>query len=91
MAQGARIVRNYFSDHTFAGDNGGEPIRLGLGGIVLRHGNRSRIEANFILAGSNGIRIYGNDHLIVNNYTEQIGGSGIRWPGRYGDAWRPPG
>ncbi|MEV0800529.1 polysaccharide lyase 6 family protein [Kribbella sp. NPDC050281] len=122
MAQGVRIVRNYFSDHTFAGDNGGEPIRLGLsgrslsdagalveqnlferangdpeaisvkssgntirqntirdslGGIVLRHGNRSRIEANFILAGSNGIRIYGNDHLIVNNYTEQIGGSGI--------------
>jgi poly(beta-D-mannuronate) lyase len=122
MARGVRITRNYFSDHTFAGDNGGEPIRLGLsgrslsdagavveynlfervdgdpeaisvkssgntiryntirdslGGIVLRHGNRTRVDGNFILAGSNGIRIYGNDHLIVNNYVEQVGGSGI--------------
>ncbi|MFB6722202.1 polysaccharide lyase 6 family protein [Kribbella sp. NPDC056345] len=122
MARGVRIARNYFSDHTFAGDNGGEPIRLGLsgrslsdagaiveenlferangdpeaisvkssanvirhntvrsslGGIVLRHGNRSRVEGNFILAGSNGIRIYGNDHLIVNNYVERVSGSGI--------------
>jgi poly(beta-D-mannuronate) lyase len=122
MARGVRIVRNYFSDHTFGGDNGGEPIRLGLsgrslsdagaiveenlferangdpeaisvkstgnfiryntvrsslGGIVLRHGNKSRVEGNFLLAGSNGIRIYGNDHLIVNNYAERISGSGI--------------
>jgi poly(beta-D-mannuronate) lyase len=122
MARGVHILRNYFSDHTFPGDNGGEPIRLGLsgrslsdagaiveqnlferadgdpeaisvkssgntirdntirdslGGIVLRHGNKSRIEGNFILAGSNGIRIYGNDHLIVNNYVEQVSGAGI--------------
>ena len=122
MARGVRIVRNYFSDHTYAGDNGGEPIRLGLsgrslsdagavveenlfercdgdpeaisvkssantirhntirdslGGIVLRHGNKTRVDGNYILAGSNGIRIYGNDHLVVNNYTEQLGGAGI--------------
>ncbi|MET7277323.1 polysaccharide lyase 6 family protein [Kribbella sp. NPDC005582] len=122
MARGVRIVRNYFSDHTFAGDNGGEPIRLGLsgrslsdagaiveenlferangdpeaisvkssgniirantvrsslGGIVLRHGNRTRVDGNFILAGSNGIRIYGNDHLVVNNYVERVSGAGI--------------
>ncbi|TDD29793.1 lyase precursor [Kribbella turkmenica] len=122
MARGVRISRNHFSDHTFAGDNGGEPIRLGLsgrslsdagaiveynlfervdgdpeaisvkssgntiryntirdslGGIVLRHGNRSRVEGNHLLAGSNGIRIYGNDHMIVNNYLERIGGSGV--------------
>jgi parallel beta-helix repeat protein len=122
MAHGLHILRNYFSDHTYAGDNGGEPIRLGLsgrsladagalveqnlferangdpeaisvkssgntirdntirdslGGIVLRHGNRSRVEGNFILAGSNGIRIYGNDHLIVNNYVERVAGAGI--------------
>lgn len=122
MARGVLVQRNYFSDHTFTGDNGGEPIRLGLsgrslsdagalielnlferangdpeaisvksgsntirdntirnslGGIVLRHGNKSRVEGNFILAGSNGIRIYGNDHLIVNNYVENVSGSGI--------------
>lgn len=30
MAAGVEVFRNYFSDHTFPGDNGGEPIRLGV-------------------------------------------------------------
>ncbi len=30
MAQGVHIYRNHFRDHTFPGDNGGEPIRLGV-------------------------------------------------------------
>ncbi|NEA37325.1 polysaccharide lyase 6 family protein [Streptomyces sp. SID13031] len=122
MSRGVHIVRNYFSDHTFGGSNGGEPIRLGLsgrslsdagaiveqnlferangdpeaisvkscsntirdntvrnslGGIVLRHGSRSRVEGNFILNGTNGIRMYGNDHLVVNNYVEKVTGAGI--------------
>ncbi|MEV6409988.1 polysaccharide lyase 6 family protein [Kribbella sp. NPDC051718] len=122
MARGVHILRNYFSDHTFGGSNGGEPIRLGLsgrslsdagaiveqnlferangdpeaisvkscsntirdntvrnslGGIVLRHGSRSRVEGNFILNGTNGIRMYGNDHLVVNNYVEKVTGAGI--------------
>ena len=122
MAQNVRIHHNHFSDHTFPGDNGGEPIRLGvspralssahaiveynlfercngdpeaisvkssdntvryntirdsLGGIVLRHGNRTRIESNHILNGQNGIRIYGNDHVIVNNVLAGIAGSGV--------------
>ncbi|MFJ8917516.1 chondroitinase-B domain-containing protein [Amycolatopsis sp. NPDC102389] len=113
MAAGVEVFRNYFSDHTFAGSNGGEPIRLGvspralstagakveynlferangdpeaisvkssgnfirnntirnsLGGIVLRHGNKTVVDSNFILDGKEGIRIYGNDHKIVNNY-----------------------
>ncbi|RZT17094.1 poly(beta-D-mannuronate) lyase [Kribbella sp. VKM Ac-2569] len=122
MARGVHITRNYFRDHTFPGDNGGEPIRLGLspralstagavvefnlferangdpeaisvkssgntirhntirdslGGIVLRHGNATRVEGNYLLSGENGIRIYGNDHLIVNNYVERISGTGV--------------
>lgn len=122
MAEGVHITRNHFRDHTFPGDNGGEPIRLGvspralatagavvefnlfehadgdpeaisvkssgntirhntirdsLGGIVLRHGNHNRVEGNYLLSGQNGIRIYGDDHLIVNNYLETITGSGI--------------
>ncbi|GAA3551255.1 polysaccharide lyase 6 family protein [Kribbella ginsengisoli] len=122
MARGVHILRNYFSDHTFGGSNGGEPIRLGLsgrslsdagaiveqnlferangdpeaisvkscsntirdntvrnslGGIVLRHGSRSRVEGNFLLNGTNGIRMYGNDHLVVNNYVEKVTGAGI--------------
>ncbi|MFB6723217.1 polysaccharide lyase 6 family protein [Kribbella sp. NPDC056345] len=50
-------------------------IRNSLGGIVLRHGNGSRVESNYILSGTNGIRIYGNDHLIVNNYVDGVNGS----------------
>ncbi|TDU84256.1 poly(beta-D-mannuronate) lyase [Kribbella voronezhensis] len=122
MAQRTNIARNYFRDHTYSGDNGGEPIRLGVsgralstadatveynlfervngdpeaisvkssgntiryntirsstGGIVLRHGNENRVESNYLLSGANGIRIYGNDHLIVNNYVGGVGSAGI--------------
>ncbi|MFF1822820.1 polysaccharide lyase 6 family protein [Kribbella sp. NPDC058245] len=122
MAQGVHVYRNHFSDHSFPGDNGGEPIRLGLspralstagaliesnlferangdpeaisvkssgnlirhntirsslGGIVLRHGNANRVEGNYLLSGKNGIRIYGNDHQIVNNYLSDIAGTGV--------------
>ncbi|GAA1519084.1 polysaccharide lyase 6 family protein [Kribbella lupini] len=122
MARRTYILRNHFRDHSFSGDNGGEPIRLGvssralsdagatveynlfervdgdpeaisvkssgntvryntirssLGGIVLRQGNDNRVEGNYLLAGSNGIRIYGNDHLIVNNYVGGVSGAGI--------------
>ncbi|MCX5205428.1 polysaccharide lyase 6 family protein [Streptomyces sp. NBC_00237] len=113
MAQNVHIFKNHFSDHSFTGDNGGEPIRLGSsgralsgakavveynlfdrcdgdpeaisvkssdntvryntvrdsrGGIVLRHGNRTRVEGNYLIDGKDGIRLYGNDHLIVNNH-----------------------
>ncbi|GAA0587554.1 lyase precursor [Kribbella sandramycini] len=52
-------------------------IRNSLGGIVLRHGNDNRVESNYILGGDNGIRIYGNDHLIVNNYVDGVGSAGV--------------
>lgn len=113
MAQRLTIFKNHFADHSFAGANGGEPIRLGVsgralssagavveqnlfercdgdpetisvkssdntiryntirdsrGGIVLRHGNRSTVEGNYLIDGANGVRVYGNDHLVVNNY-----------------------
>jgi poly(beta-D-mannuronate) lyase len=122
MALRVHIFRNYFSDQSFSGANGGEPIRLGVspralssahavvefnlferangdpeaisvkssdntiryntirnsqGGIVLRHGNRNRIDGNYVLDGPNGIRIYGNDHVLVNNYLSGIAGSAI--------------
>jgi poly(beta-D-mannuronate) lyase len=52
-------------------------IRSSTGGLVLRHGNDNRVESNYLLSGSNGIRIYGNDHLIVNNYVSGIEGAGV--------------
>nr|WSW69852.1 polysaccharide lyase 6 family protein [Streptomyces sp. NBC_00995] len=122
MAQRVHVYRNYFSDHTFAGSNGGEPIRLGVspralssaravveynlferadgdpeaisvkssdniiryntirnsfGGIVLRHGNRNRVEGNHLVDGTEGMRIYGNDHVIVNNYLAGLAGRAL--------------
>ncbi|MFI8872827.1 chondroitinase-B domain-containing protein [Streptomyces sp. NPDC055243] len=122
MAQRVHILRNYFSDHSFSGANGGEPIRLGvspralsgaravveynlfercdgdpeaisvkssdntvryntirdsLGGIVLRHGNRTRVESNYLLGGKEGVRLYGNDHLVVNNFMAGLSGRAL--------------
>ncbi|MGW7418455.1 polysaccharide lyase 6 family protein, partial [Streptomyces sp. NPDC054863] len=122
MAQRVHVHHNHFSDHSFAGSNGGEPIRLGVspralsgahavveynlfercdgdpeaisvkssdntvryntirdsfGGIVLRHGNRNRVEGNYLVAGTEGVRIYGNDHVIVNNYLAGLSGRAL--------------
>ncbi|MFF8913083.1 polysaccharide lyase 6 family protein [Streptomyces sp. NPDC015032] len=122
MAQNLHIFRNHFSDHSFTGANGGEPIRLGVsgralssahaiveynlfercdgdpeaisvkssdntvryntirnsrGGIVLRHGNHSTVEGNYLIGGVDGVRLYGNDHLIVNNYLSGLSGRAL--------------
>ncbi|MEV0092901.1 polysaccharide lyase 6 family protein [Streptomyces sp. NPDC050738] len=122
IATGVVIFKNYFSDHSFTGDNGGEPIRLGVspyalstagatvelnlfercngdpeaisvkssgnfvrrntirdskGGIVLRHGNSTTVDSNWILDGEEGIRIYGNNHVIANNYVSGLSGTAL--------------
>ena len=57
----------------------------------MRHGNRNRVEGNYFFgngkvigtspAGSTiytgGVRIYGTDHMIINNYMEGL--NGTRW------------
>ena len=66
-------------------------FKSNYGTLSLRHGNRNRIEGNYFFggmkpiatspAGSNlytgGIRIYGTDHTIINNYMEGL--NGTRW------------
>jgi len=60
------------------------------GTLSLRHGNRNRVEGNYFFGGdkangtfetstiyTGGIRIYGTDHVIVNNYMEGL--KGTRW------------
>ncbi|WP_164234775.1 chondroitinase-B domain-containing protein [Microbacterium hydrocarbonoxydans] len=47
-------------------------IRNSEGGIVLRHGNDNKVLSNYIMNGDNGIRIYGNDHVIMNNHVSGI-------------------
>jgi hypothetical protein len=46
------------------------------GQICLRHGNRTMVYGNFLFnsgSGDTGIRIYGADHRIFNNYLEGSG------------------
>ena len=51
------------------------------GTLSLRHGNRSSVYGNYFFgenkAGTGGIRVYGDDHLIFNNYFEGL--TGTKW------------
>jgi poly(beta-D-mannuronate) lyase len=51
------------------------------GTLTLRHGNRCVVEGNFFLGhhkkGSGGIRVIGEDHVIVNNYIEGVTQGGL--------------
>jgi poly(beta-D-mannuronate) lyase len=46
------------------------------GMFTLRHGNGCRVEGNFFLGhrkrGSGGIRVIGEDHVLVNNYIDGV-------------------
>ncbi|MES2459900.1 MAG: polysaccharide lyase 6 family protein [Armatimonadota bacterium] len=51
------------------------------GMLTLRHGNRCRVEGNLFLGnnkkGSGGIRVIGDDHVIVGNYIDRVEIGGI--------------
>lgn len=55
-------------------------FRTSQGVLSHRHGNRGEFYGNFFLGGgkdgAGGIRIYGQDHKIYNNYFEGLTGSG---------------
>lgn len=53
-------------------------LRDNVGSIVLRHGDDSTVEGNFLLDGQNGVRFYGDNHRIINNYFSGDNGSGVR-------------
>ncbi len=52
------------------------------GQLTLRHGKRCTVEGNFFLgnnvSGSSGVRIIDRDHVVMNNYFENLDGSGFR-------------
>lgn len=54
------------------------------GTLTLRHGNEARIEGNFFIGNNQkdtgGVRVIGEDHVIVNNYFQDLDGSGFRAP-----------
>jgi hypothetical protein len=56
-------------------------VRHSLGMITVRIGNRNAVYGNFMLQGGKaktaGIRFYGRDQLIYDNYIENVAGSAI--------------
>ncbi len=52
------------------------------GQLTLRHGNGCRVEGNYFLGDgipeSSGVRVIGEDHIVVNNYFENLRGTGFR-------------
>ncbi|WP_433187824.1 polysaccharide lyase 6 family protein [Actinoallomurus sp. CA-150999] len=52
-------------------------LRNSRGQICLRHGSWTLVEGNIILGGTSGIRFFGNDHVIINNLIQNIGGMPI--------------
>jgi poly(beta-D-mannuronate) lyase len=52
------------------------------GFLTLRHGNRCTVDGNFFLGrhkqGSGGVRVIGEDHVIVNNYIEGVAEGAFR-------------
>jgi poly(beta-D-mannuronate) lyase len=55
-------------------------FRYNEGSLTFRHGNNNIADGNFFLSGENGIRSYGHDHLIVNNYFGSLTGTGSLTP-----------
>ena len=64
---------NIYRDNTFLNCSGM---------LTLRHGNRATVDGNFFIGGhkkgSGGIRVIGEDHVITNNYFEEIN-NGAFW------------
>jgi poly(beta-D-mannuronate) lyase len=49
------------------------------GTVSLRHGNRTEVHGNFFFGegveGTGGVRLYGDDHLVYNNYFQDLTGT----------------
>ncbi len=60
-------------------------LRNSKGTITLRHGWNNTVEGNYLLGNSTGIRMFGNNHVVINNVVEnstgqalEIGGGEVR-------------
>jgi hypothetical protein len=64
-------------------------LRATAGQFTLRHGNRNQVYGNYIFgddrAGSAGLRIYGGNHKIYDNYIENVAGLAINVDGGEND------
>ena len=60
-------------------------LRNSKGTITLRHGWNNRVEGNYLIGNATGIRMFGNNHVVINNVVEnstglalQVGGGEVR-------------
>ncbi|XHF15016.1 polysaccharide lyase 6 family protein [Archangium gephyra] len=68
------VISNKSSENVFRGNT----LRNNKGSLVLRHGNKTVVDGNFLLNNAGGMRIYGHDHRIINNYIEGSTGTGAQ-------------
>ena len=47
------------------------------GELVLRHGHRNVVNGNWFLNGSGGVRLQGQDQVVINNYFDSLTGAGL--------------
>lgn len=45
-------------------------LNISNGGLTLRGGSRNRVEGNFVKSCKYGVRVYGDEHTIINNYMD---------------------
>lgn len=69
----SKSCENIYFNNTFLNNEGM---------LTLRHGERCVVEGNFFLGEGNseagGVRIIGADHVVINNYFENLAGNGYR-------------
>ncbi|MGA9520262.1 MAG: chondroitinase-B domain-containing protein, partial [Myxococcaceae bacterium] len=68
------VISNKSGENVFRGNT----LRNNKGSLVLRHGNKAVVDGNFILNNAGGMRVYGHDHVITNNYIEGSTGTGAQ-------------
>ncbi len=74
----AEIVSNKSGQNVFRGNT----FFRSRGSLTLRHGNGALVEGNVFVGervdDTGGVRVIGEDHVVVNNYFEELGGTGFQ-------------
>ena len=52
-------------------------LRSSKGTITLRHGWNNRVEGNYLIGNNTGIRMFGNNHVVINNVIQNSTGQAL--------------
>ena len=70
------VISNKSGGNVFRGNT----FRRVRATLTLRHGNRAVVDGNFFfgegVSGTGGVRIIGEDHQVINNYFQDLTGTG---------------